>query len=210
MQRPNHDLEALAMSSKGSRTVGLAFVIGIHIIIIAALIIGLRQAALHKELLALNASVDKAKVIPKAPPPPPPDLIRPPPTATIIPEFAIQAPPKAAPPPPPPPPAPVARPAPPPPPTELKSIQRTHTIPPYPTISQRLGEQGTTSIKVTIGVDGRVTMAVLEKSSGSDRLDQAAIEYVQKVWRWEPPTQEGKPVVATTVVNVIWNLKDAQ
>jgi protein TonB len=210
MQRPNHDLDVLKMSSKGSRTVGLAFVIGIHIIIVAALIIGLRQAALHKELLALNASVERAKVIPKAPPPPPPDLIRPPPTATIIPEFAIQAPPKAAPPPPPPPPAPVAKPAPPPPPTQLKIIARTHTLPPYPTISQRLGEHGTTILKVTVGIDGRVTMAVLEKTSGSDRLDQAAIEYVQKNYRWEPPTQEGKPVVAVTLVNVVWDLKDAQ
>ena len=210
MQRPNHDLDALKMSSKGSKTVGLAFVIGIHIVIVAALIIGLRQAALHKELLALNASVERAKVIPKAPPPPPPDLIRPPPTATIIPEFAIQAPPKAAPPPPPPPPAPVVKAAPPPPPTQLKPIMRTHTTPPYPTISQRLGEQGTTVLKVTIGVDGKVSMAVLEKTSGSDRLDQAAIEFVQKSWRWDPPTQEGKPVVAVTLVNVVWNLKDVQ
>ena len=62
-----------------------------------------------------------------------------------------------------------------PPPTELKPIARTHSIPPYPTISQRLGEQGTVTLKVTIGTDGSVTEDSIEKTSGSDRLDQAAL-----------------------------------
>ena len=34
--------------------------------------------------------------------------------------------------------------------------------------------------------------------------------YVQGHWRWQPPTQEGKPVAVSTDVSVVWNLKDAQ
>jgi outer membrane biosynthesis protein TonB len=48
------------------------------------------------------------------------------------------------------------------------------------------------------------------KSSGSDRLDQAACDWIKSHWKWQPPTQLGKPVVATTGVAFTWNLKDAQ
>ena len=109
-----------------------------------------------------------------------------------------------------PPPAPPKAVAPPAAPTELEPIQRTHTIPPYPTISQRLGEQGTSQLQVAI-IDRRsVTDCKVTKSSGSERLDNAACEYVKGHWRWQPPTQEGKPVAANTDVSVVWNLKDAQ
>jgi protein TonB len=206
MERPGHSVDAIIAGSKKSRTVATSVVIGIHVVIVVALIVGLRVAAMHKELLSLNASVEQAKAVPKAPPPPPPDLIRPPPPTSVVPDFAIVAPPPKAAPAPPAPAAPIAKVAP----TKLESITRTHTLPPYPTISQRLGEQGTTTIKVTISVEGNVTAAVLEKSSGSDRLDQAAIEYVKEHWRWKPPTREGKPVEATTLVSVVWNLRNAQ
>ena len=53
-------------------------------------------------------------------------------------------------------------------------------------------------------------LSTIAKSSGSDRLDSAACDYVKAHWKWQPPTSEGKPVVATTLVQVIWNLKDAQ
>ena len=95
-------------------------------------------------------------------------------------------------------------------PTELKAITRTHSLPPYPTISQRLGEQGTSQIQVAISTEGRVTDCKVIKSSGSERLDTAACNYVQGHWRWQPPTREGKPVDAKTDVSVVWNLKNAQ
>jgi protein TonB len=144
------------------------------------------------------------KAAPKALPPPPPALVRPPPTAVAPPpQIVIQA----APPPPVVVPKAVA--PPPPPPTELKAIERTHTKPPYPALSQRMGEQGTTSLKVTVGTDGKVKDISLAKTSGSNRLDQAAMEWVKANYRWDPPTQLGKPVEATTQVDVIWDLKSA-
>ncbi len=206
MERPGHALEGLAASNKKAKTIATSVVIGIHIFIVIALIVGLRQAAIEKEKAAISANVEQAKAVPKAPPPPPPDLIRPPPQTAFVPDFAVVAPPPkpAAPPAPPaPPPAHIA-------PTKLTPIARTRTLPPYPTISQRLGEQGTVTVRVVIGVDGKVKESTLVKSSGSDRLDAAAVEHVKNVWRWQPPTQEGKNVEATTLVSVVFNLKDAQ
>jgi protein TonB len=210
MERPNH--LHTEKPSASSRLGGLVIVIGIHVVAILGLIAALAQGQILKQMQDIKASVERDKTPPKAPPPPPPDLVKPPPPVAIIPEFSVQV---AAPPPPittapKAPPAPPVRVAAPPPPTELKAIARTHVTPTYPTISQRLGEQGTTTLKVTIGLDGSVSAASIEKSSGSDRLDQAALEYVKARWKWQPPTSEGKPVVATTLVSVVWNLKDAQ
>jgi protein TonB len=206
MERPNHDLQAIASGSNQSRALSLAITVAIQIGVVFALIAGLGVSTIKKELLAINASVVKEKIIPKAPPPPPPNLVRPPPVTTVVPQFAIQEAPRPTAPAPVKAPAPVAKVAP----TELKAIERTHTTPPYPTISQRLGEQGTSMIQVSISTGGQVTDCKIIKSSGSERLDNAACQYVQGHWRWEPPTREGKPVEAKTDVSVIWNLKNAQ
>jgi protein TonB len=208
MERPNHDLQAIVAGTTQGRALSLAITIAIQVAVILALIAGLAASQIKKELASISASVERPKVIPKAPPPPPPNLIKPPPVTTVVPQFAIQAPPPPAAPvvqkaQPPAPPAHVA-------PTELKAIARTHSLPPYPTISQRLGEQGTSQLQVAIDTTGSVTDCKVTKSSGSERLDTAACDYVKGHWKWQPPTQEGKPVTANTMVDVVWNLKNAQ
>lgn len=210
MERPNH--LKVQQKSAASKATSVAIVIAIHVAGIAGLVAALAQGALIKQLQEIKASVDTQKTPPKAPPPPPPDLAKPPPPAAIVPEFSVQ---QAEPPP-----SVTTQPKPPPPPpkttavqaapTELKPIARTHTLPPYPTISQRLGEQGTSQLQVNISTEGGVTDCKIAKSSGSERLDNAACEYVKGHWKWQPPTQEGKPVAATTMVDVVWNLKNAQ
>jgi protein TonB len=205
MERPQHELLAVASKSKQSRATSLGLVIGIHVVIISALIVGLSNDQLRKEVMDISASVVAKKVKIADVPPPPPAMVRPPPTiAAPPPQIVIAAPPPVVE-------APkVAAPPPPPPPTELKAIEKTHSLPPYPALSQRMGEQGTTLLKVTIDITGKVTTAVIVTSSGSTRLDDAAAQYVKENWRWQPPTQAGKPVVATTEVSVKWDLKNAQ
>jgi protein TonB len=44
----------------------------------------------------------------------------------------------------------------------------------YPEIARRRGEQGTVTLKLTIGADGTVLDAALASGSGSTVLDQAA------------------------------------
>ena len=44
----------------------------------------------------------------------------------------------------------------------------------------QLGEQGKVIVRVLVGVDGLPKSAEVKKSSGFDRLDEAAVEYILK------------------------------
>lgn len=72
---------------------------------------------------------------------------------------------------------------------------RGNRVPDYPAISRRLGEQGVVVLRVLITPDGRASEVQLVKSSGSGRLDGAAIETV-KQWRFVPAVRGGRPVPA--------------
>jgi len=50
----------------------------------------------------------------------------------------------------------------------------------YPAMSKRLGEQGKVIVKVLVGADGLPQSVEIKKSSGFDRLDEAAKEYIMK------------------------------
>src|SRR5882757_5357025 len=208
MERPNH--LQVEKKSAANKATSLAIVIAIHIAGIAGLVAALAQGALIKQLQEIKATVDTQKTPPKAPPPPPPDLVKPPPPIAIVPEFQVAtAPPPpvttvAKAPPPPPKAAPVASSDP------LRPIARTHTLPPYPPISVSLNEQGTTLMEVHITTEGNVDECKVLQTSSSDRLDQAACEYVKSRWRWQPPTNQGTPTAVSTRVSVKWDLKDAK
>jgi periplasmic protein TonB len=205
MERPEHDMASAVKGSKQSRMTSGAVAIGINVAIIAALVAGLSSSQLRKAMVDISASVIAKKAAPKALPPPPPAMVRPPPTvAAPPPQIVIAAPP---------PPVVVPKAAPPPPPaippTEPKEIARTHTLPPYPALSQRMGEQGTTQLACEIGVDGKPTACSVTKTSGSPRLDEAASSYVKDHYTWQPATRDGKPVAGKTQLNVVWDLKNA-
>ena len=207
MERPGH--LHVEKKSAANKATSLAIVIAIHIAGIAGLVAALSSGALMKQLQEIKATVDTQKTPPKAPPPPPPDLVKPPPPVAIVPEFQIATAP-------PPPPITTAAKAPPPPPKAvassdpLRSIMRTHTLPPYPPIAVRLNEQGTTLMEVHITTEGNVDDCKVVNTSSSDRLDTAACDYVKSRWRWQPPTNQGAPTAVSTRVSVKWDLKDAK
>jgi TonB family protein len=91
----------------------------------------------------------------------------------------------------------------------LRPIMETHTLPPYPPISVRLNEEGTTMMLVHITTQGVVDDCKVIQSSSSERLDQAACDHVKTTWRWQPPTAQGQPVNVSTRVQVKWSLLDA-
>jgi protein TonB len=62
--------------------------------------------------------------------------------------------------------------------------------PPYPPLSKRMGEQGTVVIRTLIGANGLAQDASIQKSSGVDRLDQAALATARK-WRYVPGKRAG-------------------
>ena len=207
MERPNH--LQLQKKTAANKATSLAIVAAIHVIAIGGLVAALNQGEIMQQLKDIQATVEQDKTPPKAPPPPPPDLVKPPPPAAIIPDFTVAtAPPPAtvttAPKPPPPPPKAVASSDP------LRPIARTRTLPPYPPISVRLNESGTTLMEVHITTQGNVDDCKVITSSSSERLDQAACDHVKKVWRWQPPTNQGQPIAVSTRVSVKWDLKDAR
>lgn len=64
--------------------------------------------------------------------------------------------------------------------------------PSYPRISRRNGEQGTVIVRVFISTQGLPEKAEVRTSSGFARLDQAALEAVQR-WRFVPGRRSGTP-----------------
>lgn len=64
--------------------------------------------------------------------------------------------------------------------------------PAYPAMSKRLGEQGRVVVRVRIGADGVPLQAEIGKSSGFERLDQAALATTLR-WRYVPGTRGGVP-----------------
>jgi TonB family protein len=67
-----------------------------------------------------------------------------------------------------------------------------------------MGEQGDSVLRLRIGGDGRVQEASVAVSSGSARLDQAAMDHVRLRWRWRPACSN-----AMTEVTITWRLIDA-
>lgn len=147
------------------------------------------------------------EVVEDEPPPPPVDVdLPPPPPQVILPDFVFDTPPpqenavsQVAPvrnPSPPPPPAPAAKPAPPPAPT-LKAkpkIGRRFKEPEYPAAALRAKESGQTRVSVCVDVEGRMSNARVVQSSGSQRLDDAAIKGLNGN-RLDPAIgTDGKPI----------------
>lgn len=65
--------------------------------------------------------------------------------------------------------------------------------PVYPRLAEQAGIEGTVWIKVLVISDGSVREAVVYKSSGTESLDEAAVEAAKKC-RFKPAIQNGRPV----------------
>jgi protein TonB len=64
--------------------------------------------------------------------------------------------------------------------------------PAYPSMSRRMGEQGTAVLGVFINTEGRAEKAEIRTSSGYSRLDEAALSTVKR-WRYVPGKRAGVP-----------------
>lgn len=80
----------------------------------------------------------------------------------------------------------------------------------YPQASQRLGEEGTAYVNICIGPQGTVTREpTIAKSSGSPRLDRAAIRYARATsGHWIPEKRNGEPVAMCTQLPIKFQLND--
>lgn len=198
------------------RTIVLFAIIALHVFLAWVLATGLASRAIEMVAPPIQTQiVQQTKQQLKPPPPPPPQLQRqqvevPPPVVNInIPQAAqthaitvVKKVVKAAPPPP----APAHV-------TPLRAIARDFpsTDEYYPDASRRLGEQGTALVKLCIGAGGRlVGQPSIEKSSGSSRLDQAALRYAKATsGHFQPETRNGQPVTVCTALPIKFQLTDS-
>jgi protein TonB len=94
--------------------------------------------------------------------------------------------------------------------TAIVSLMGTHTTPPYPPLSRRLGEEGSVGLRILIADDGRVSDVEVTRSSGQQRLDDAAKQWVMANWRYRAATKDGHSVASETQAVVVFNLKTAR
>jgi len=74
--------------------------------------------------------------------------------------------------------------------------------PPYPAQALRLGQSGVVTLKVRVDAQGRPREAVIEGSSGSRVLDEAARKFVLARWHFIAATQGGVPIEAYALVPI--------
>ena len=84
------------------------------------------------------------------------------------------------------------------------------TKPDYPTAASRMGEEGITGLSLFITADGRVAEAKVFSSSGSSRLDDAAIKHALRNWAFTPCMEGEKAVACWHQTKLVWRLEDAR
>jgi protein TonB len=219
----------------GKHAVGIGIVLGLHLLLGWALLNGLAQRMIEVIKAPIETKIiEEVKPPPPPPPenlPPPPKFAPPPPSFVPPPEVNVNPPPTptptittttVAPPPAPvtiaPPPAPAAPPAPPAAPTRVNArpfIANVGACAPkgedYPAAAVRAEATGMTTIRFTVGADGRVTGSEVIKSSGPSRehkqLDRVALAKLSECAFKPGADENGRPVGGTTEVQYVWKLE---
>ena len=221
----------------GNRVVAIIIVAIIHIALGYLLVTGLAIDAV-KNVVERVTTIDVEEPPPPPPPeeetpPPPEDMpeptsppppVSPPPPMNISPAPpTIRTTPNIPPPAPPtlriPPPAPPAPPAPapaPPAPSKARGASpdglnrwAARIQGDYPSSALRREEQGTVSMRITIGANGRVEACSVTGSSGSSALDDAACRGMQRYARYNPALNAaGDAISATTTQSIRYVLPE--
>ena len=205
----------------GNKIAAFVVVALLHLLVGYALVTGLAYEG-FKQVMKKVTTVDIKKDEPKKeekPPPPkkdvaPPPIVVPPPinnintrppdvqTVSVAPPVAPIDIPR---------PAPVAAPQPPPPKFTPKGAVpkgapgNWATTNDYPTRALREERAGTTSFRVSVSADGRVSSCSITGSSGSPDLDEATCSNVTRRARFTPATDgEGNPTTGSYSGRIRW------
>lgn len=79
--------------------------------------------------------------------------------------------------------------------------------PDYPPLSRRLNEEGRVLMRVLVSAQGNAEEVRVTKSSGSERLDDAAVDAVKR-WRFVPATKNNQPLSAYVLVPIKFSLAE--
>lgn len=190
------------------RFVGFVLVAFLHVFVIYAFMSGLAAHLVEKIPQQIKVQIVQEVVqSPKPPPPPPPKLDQPPPPYVPPPEITVETPT---------------------PPTNSITVQskisgpaqqvdtalvptaplgNTHNCDSYyPPISQRLSEVGKVLVRYSVSPEGLIGNVSVAKTSGSVRLDTAAINCVRERWRNAPASQGGRAVASTSEAYVAFEM----
>lgn len=77
--------------------------------------------------------------------------------------------------------------------------------PAYPSVSKRMREEGTVQLLVRVSAGGTAERVEVKQTSGSPRLDEAAVKTVQQ-WRFVAARVGNETVAATVVVPIVFRL----
>ena len=80
----------------------------------------------------------------------------------------------------------------------------------YPQESRNNSEEGIVVLSIQVLESGRIGDVMLEKNSGYPRLDEAAMDYVRKHWRFTPELRDDVPVVDWKTVSIAFWLKQIE
>ena len=216
----DYSIDDPAKNSK--RSLAFVLVVIIHVLFFWVLASGLGAKVVEVVMGPVETKIIDEKPDEDKPPPPPPEIDTPPPYVPP-PEVSIEIATDTAPttaitnvtserPV-----APVAPVAPPPkapehtvvrvlPSTQGKGARITK--PDYPPASRRAGEEGTVTLSALVLESGRISEIKVVKSSGFEKLDEAALKDVQRNWRFVPGKEDGKPVAMWHTFQVTFRLTD--
>lgn len=80
----------------------------------------------------------------------------------------------------------------------------------YPLESRRAGEEGVVYLSLLILADGSVKEIKLDRSSGFERLDDAAIDFYYEYPKFLPAVRNGKKIASWKPIKVTWKLKQRE
>lgn len=80
--------------------------------------------------------------------------------------------------------------------------------PTYPSAMRRAGMEGSVTVRVQIGADGRV-LAVEQVSATNDAFFEATRRQALARWRFRPATRDGIPIVSWQTHTVVFRLENA-
>lgn len=206
----------------GNRTAAIVVVAILHAILGYAIVTGLAYNVIKKAAEDLKTfDVEEEPPPPEETPPPPenqpdvpPPVVAPPPIVridSIAPPPVVATP--VAPPPMITPTAPPAPPAPPavrtvPPKSAVGNLQGLFSPDDYPSAAADNEEQGTVSVRLAIGPNGRVTDCSVSSSSGSRTLDSTTCRILRSRARFTPATDNmGNPTAGSFTQRITWRLQ---
>lgn len=90
---------------------------------------------------------------------------------------------------------------------EAQIDARSQLQPPYPASEERAEVEGSVTVRLVIGADGRVK-SVEKVRSASDSFFRSTERHALKHWRFKPATLDGRPVESTKTMTVHFRLQE--